>query len=79
MTSEFHLDHEYPNEPRLRDLPLRLVNIPRILLRCDQPAHIIKQSPFPLADQLVECLFLSPFAAEKQQFQQDGLSVSRQR
>jgi hypothetical protein len=32
MTSEFHLDHEYPNEPRLRDLPLRLVNIPRILL-----------------------------------------------
>ncbi len=24
--------NEYPNEPRLRDLPFRLVNIPRFLL-----------------------------------------------
>jgi putative membrane protein insertion efficiency factor len=32
MTSEVHLDHEYPNEPRLRDLPLRLQNIPRMVL-----------------------------------------------
>lgn len=32
MTSEAHLTHDYPNEPRLRDLPLRLVNLPRLPL-----------------------------------------------
>lgn len=34
MTSELHFDHDhdYPNEPRLRDLPVRLVYVPRILL-----------------------------------------------
>ena len=34
MTSELHFDHDhdYPNEPRLRDLPLGLVYIPRLLL-----------------------------------------------
>lgn len=29
--TEFHLDSDYPNEPRLRDLPLRVSNLPRIL------------------------------------------------
>lgn len=32
MTSEAHLPHDYPNEPRLRDLPLRLANLPRLPL-----------------------------------------------
>lgn len=32
MTSEAHLNHDYPNEPRLRDLPFRLINIPRMVL-----------------------------------------------
>jgi len=27
-----NLPKDYPNEPRLRDLPFRLVNIPRLLL-----------------------------------------------
>jgi putative membrane protein insertion efficiency factor len=31
MSSEFHL-HDYPNEPRLRDLPRTIWNLPRILL-----------------------------------------------
>jgi putative membrane protein insertion efficiency factor len=34
MTSELHFDHDhdYPNEPRLRDLPIRPVYIPRLVL-----------------------------------------------
>ena len=32
MRTDFHLDLDYPSEPRLRDLPRRLGNIPRILL-----------------------------------------------
>lgn len=32
MTTEFHLDHEHPTEPRLRDLPVRIGNLPRFLL-----------------------------------------------
>jgi putative membrane protein insertion efficiency factor len=32
MKTDFHLDREYPSEPRLRDLPLTLGNIPRYLL-----------------------------------------------
>ena len=34
MTSELHFDHDhdYPNEPRLRDLPLKPVYIPRMIL-----------------------------------------------
>jgi hypothetical protein len=32
MASEAHLNHDYPNEPRLRDLPFRLQNIPRMVL-----------------------------------------------
>jgi putative membrane protein insertion efficiency factor len=34
MTSELHFDHnhDYPNEPRLRDLPLRPIYIPRLIL-----------------------------------------------
>jgi len=32
MASDVHTNHEYPNEPRLRDLPVRLQNIPRIVL-----------------------------------------------
>lgn len=31
MSSEFHL-HDYPNEPRLRELPRTIWNLPRILL-----------------------------------------------
>ena len=31
MDPEFHL-HDYPNEPRLRDLPRTLMNWPRIIL-----------------------------------------------
>lgn len=31
MEPELHLDHEYPNEPKLRDLPIRLTNLPRLL------------------------------------------------
>jgi putative membrane protein insertion efficiency factor len=27
-----YLDHEHPSEPRLRDLPMRLQNLPRIAL-----------------------------------------------
>jgi putative membrane protein insertion efficiency factor len=30
--SESHFDHEYPNEPRIRDLPLNLVNVPRLIV-----------------------------------------------
>jgi putative membrane protein insertion efficiency factor len=32
MNPEFQLPHEYPNEPRLRDLPRTLRNWPRIAL-----------------------------------------------
>lgn len=32
MTTELHLDHQSTTEPRLRDLPVRLGNIPRFLL-----------------------------------------------
>lgn len=31
MEHELHSDHEYPNEPKLRDLPVRLTTLPRIL------------------------------------------------
>jgi putative membrane protein insertion efficiency factor len=31
MNPEFHL-HDYPNEPRLRDMPRTIWNLPRILL-----------------------------------------------
>lgn len=32
MTIDFHLSKDYPSEPRLRDLPVRLENLPRIPL-----------------------------------------------
>lgn len=32
MMSEFYLPNEYPNEPKLRDLPRTLLNLPRLLL-----------------------------------------------
>jgi len=32
MTTDIHLDHEYASEPQLRDLPLRLGNLPRYVL-----------------------------------------------
>jgi putative membrane protein insertion efficiency factor len=32
MATEIHFDHDHPTEPRLRDLPLRIQNIPRLLL-----------------------------------------------
>ena len=32
MSTDPHSDHNYPDEPQLRDLPLRLENIPRLLL-----------------------------------------------
>jgi putative membrane protein insertion efficiency factor len=34
MTTDIHSDHnsEYPTEPRLRDLPLHVFNLPRMLL-----------------------------------------------
>jgi uncharacterized protein len=32
METNLHLNRDYPNEPRLRDLPLRLENLPRIIL-----------------------------------------------
>src|SRR3972149_5159995 len=32
MSAEHYLDQAYPREPRLRDLPLRLQNIPRLFL-----------------------------------------------
>ena len=32
MTADIHLDHEYASEPQLRDLPLRLGNLPRYVL-----------------------------------------------
>jgi uncharacterized protein len=32
MVNEVVMNHEYPQEPRLRDLPLRLTSIPRISL-----------------------------------------------
>lgn len=31
MNSEFHL-HDYPDEPRLRDMPRTIWNLPRIIL-----------------------------------------------
>jgi len=30
--TEFQLTHEHPSEPRLQDLPLRIQNIPRMLI-----------------------------------------------
>jgi len=30
--TEFQLTHEHPSEPRLRDLPFRIQNIPRMLI-----------------------------------------------
>lgn len=32
MAADPHSEHAYPNEPRLRDLPRRLENFPRLLL-----------------------------------------------
>jgi putative membrane protein insertion efficiency factor len=32
MSVNLHLDNNYPSEPRLRDLPLRLENLPRFPL-----------------------------------------------
>jgi hypothetical protein len=32
MASEVQHNHEYPNEPRLRDMPFTLLNIPRMIL-----------------------------------------------
>jgi putative membrane protein insertion efficiency factor len=32
MKAEFHLPNDYPNEPRLRDLPRTLRNWPRLLV-----------------------------------------------
>ena len=32
MTNQHYLPHDYPDEPRLRDMPFRLVNIPRMVL-----------------------------------------------
>jgi hypothetical protein len=32
MATNIHLDHDYASEPRLRDLPLRVGNLPRFIL-----------------------------------------------
>lgn len=32
MATDIHLDHEYASEPHLRDLPLRIGNLPRLVL-----------------------------------------------
>jgi uncharacterized protein len=32
MNSEFYLPSEYPNEPKVRDLPRTLINMPRLVL-----------------------------------------------
>ena len=32
MTTEVHLDHDHSTEPRVRDLPLKIQNIPRFIL-----------------------------------------------
>jgi uncharacterized protein len=32
MSTDLQLEHDHPVEPRLRDLPLKLENIPRLLL-----------------------------------------------
>ena len=32
MNSEFYLRSEYPNEPKVRDLPRTLINMPRLVL-----------------------------------------------
>jgi putative membrane protein insertion efficiency factor len=32
MKSEVHSTHDYPNEPRLRDVPRTILNWPRILI-----------------------------------------------
>jgi putative membrane protein insertion efficiency factor len=32
MTANIHLDHEYASEPRVRDLPRRITNLPRFVL-----------------------------------------------
>jgi putative membrane protein insertion efficiency factor len=34
MNSELHFDHDqdYPNEPRLRDIPIKPIYIPRLIL-----------------------------------------------
>ena len=32
MATDLHHDHEYASEPRVRDLPLRISNLPRFVL-----------------------------------------------
>ena len=32
MKTEFHPSHDYPNEPRLRDLPRTITNWPRLVI-----------------------------------------------
>jgi hypothetical protein len=32
MMNEVHRDHDFPNEPGLRDLPLNLGNLPRLII-----------------------------------------------
>jgi hypothetical protein len=32
MSTEVHIDHSYPSEPRLRDLPIKITNFPRFLI-----------------------------------------------
>jgi putative membrane protein insertion efficiency factor len=32
MATDIHLDHEYASEPQLRDLPVRIGNLPRFVL-----------------------------------------------
>jgi uncharacterized protein len=44
MTIDFHLNQDYPGEPRLRDLSLRLENLPRMILLA-----IIRTYQFTLA------------------------------
>lgn len=29
MSTDAHIDHSYPSEPKLRDLPIKITNIPR--------------------------------------------------
>lgn len=32
MSTDTHIDHSYPSEPQLRDLPINIRNIPRFLV-----------------------------------------------
>ena len=32
MSTEVHIDHSYPSEPQLRDLPIKITNFPRFLI-----------------------------------------------